>query len=70
MSLQSGQTKLNAAHKDLLAAWASIRPSWRDAVARHFEDEYIAPLEQKVRKTTTVMQGMQDLLQRAKNDCS
>ncbi len=70
MSVSVGQAKLQRALKDLHAAWGRVRPSWRDEVARSFEGEVVAELDHRVRGALGGMQQMQEVLQRARRDCS
>lgn len=70
MSVQTAQGRLNEAAKDLLATWQRVRPSWRDRVAQTFEEQFIADLEQQVRRATTAMSGLAETLHRARSECS
>ena len=70
MSMQSAQAKLNQAMQDLAAQWARVGDSWRDPVALHFEEEFIAPMEQKIKQAGTAMSSLSETLHRVRRECS
>ena len=70
MSLHVGQAKLTSALKDLAIVWSQVRPSWRDEVARSFENDVIADIDHRVRSALGGMQQMQETLQRVRRDCA
>ena len=70
MSVQSGQAKLSQAMKDLAVTWHRVGPSWRDAVGQRFDEEFIAPMEQKVKQASTAMSSLAETLHRIRRECS
>lgn len=69
MSLATGRAKLVASLKDLHARWDRIGTRWNDPVSRDFAEEFIAPLENKVRAGTNAMETMFEMLAKARRDC-
>ncbi|MBT8484392.1 MAG: hypothetical protein HKO59_13835 [Phycisphaerales bacterium] len=69
MSLPTSRTRLVAALKELHSRWSTLSPKWRDAVAKSFEEEHVAPLEGKVRASVTAMEHMHDIVSRARREC-
>jgi hypothetical protein len=70
MALDAGLGRLNHAIKDLKARWDETRTRWTDSVARSFEDDHLAPLEQQVQATLRAMERLALDLRKARNECS
>lgn len=60
---------LNQAFKDLNIAWQSTRTYWRDIKAQEFESKYLTDLPAQIAQVRTVMEEMDLLLRKVRNDC-
>ncbi len=68
-----GASNLNQAFKDFHLAWqdAHVRIYWRDSVqkATEFEHKYLKELPAQIAQVKTVMEEMDLLLRKVRNDC-
>ncbi len=68
--MSAGANRLLYDLKQLRAAWDEAAVEWKDQVARDFEAEFLAPLEDRVQSTARAMDKLVDVLEKAKRDCS
>jgi hypothetical protein len=69
MSLSGSKNRLVAITKELSNRWDETKNYWRDAKAQEFEQRYMAELFSNVDKTVTVMEKLNELLIKVRNDC-
>lgn len=69
MSIETGQSVLNHALKDLHAGWAATKQNWRDETSRAFEAKHIASLDAHTRRAIEAMAQMVVILHRLRRDC-
>jgi len=69
MSLSGSKNRLVAITKELSNRWDETKNYWRDAKAQEFEQRYIAELFANVDKTITVMDKLNELMTKVRNDC-
>jgi len=69
MSLSASRNRLIAITKELRTRWDETKNSWRDAKSEEFERRYLFELYASVDKTVTVMEKLNELLTKVKNDC-
>ena len=69
MSLSGSKNRLVAITKELSNRWDETKNYWRDAKSREFEQRYMSELFANVDKTVTVMDKLNELLTKVKNDC-
>lgn len=69
MSLATSRTNLVSSLKTLQLKWDKVRAVWDDPVAREFEQEFVAPLEGKIRSCVSAMEQMHELLSKVRRDC-
>ena len=69
MSLSGSKYRLVAITKELSNRWDETKNYWRDAKAQEFEQRYMLELFANVDKTVTVMDKLNELLTKVKNDC-
>jgi len=62
--------KLGLAMEALQHARASTTSQWDDAMRRAWEQEYLAPLEPKVRRALDAMRHLAEVLSKAERECS
>ena len=69
MSLSGSKNRLVAITKELSNRWDETKNYWRDAKSQEFEQRYMIELFANVDKTITVMDKLNELLTKVKNDC-
>ncbi len=69
MSIETGQSILNHALKDLHAHWDVTHRSWRDETSRAFEAKHLLPLDENTRKAIEAMSQMATTLHKLRRDC-
>lgn len=69
MSLMASRARLLSAHKELLLRWDRTCESWDDPVSRRIEEEFLVPLQNRVRATLGAMEQMGETLTRARQEC-
>jgi hypothetical protein len=60
---------LNALTRELSLQWDDTRTYWRDAKSQEFEQRYLRELFAGVEKTITVIDQLDQLLAKVRNDC-
>jgi hypothetical protein len=69
MSLSGSKNRLVAITNELSNRWDETKNYWRDAKSQEFEQRYLVELFASVDKTVTVMDKLNELLTKVKNDC-
>ena len=69
MGLGTSRTNLVTSLKGLKSRWERVRAHWDDQVARDFEQEFVASLENKVRAGVNAIEKMDELLAKVRRDC-
>lgn len=69
MSTKVSASNLAQALKDLNIAWQGTRTYWRDVKSQEFEHEYLENLPLLVTQAKTVMEEIDLLLRKVRNDC-
>ena len=69
MSLSGSKNRLVAITKELSNRWDETKNYWRDAKAQEFEQRYMAELFASVDKTITVMDKLNEVVTKVRNDC-
>jgi len=69
MSLSASRNRLVAITKELRTRWDETKNAWRDAKSQEFERRYLSELYANVDRTVTVMEKLNELLTKVKNDC-
>lgn len=69
MSLQSSQSRIEQAHKQLLRAWSDVSKTWQDQVAEKVQDQYIDPLRAPVNAAEERLQIMDNMLRSIRREC-
>jgi len=68
--MSAGSAKLQHALKDLRAHWDETKSLWSDQVARDFEKNHLAPLEQQSSAAIRGMAQIAEVLSRVRHECS
>ena len=69
MNLSGSKSRLIAITKELSNRWEDTKNHWRDAKSQEFEQRYMAELFAHVDKTVTVMEKLDELLNKVRHDC-
>ncbi|MGD0208391.1 MAG: hypothetical protein ABSC89_12370 [Verrucomicrobiota bacterium] len=69
MSLSGSKNRLVAITKELSNRWDETKNYWRDAKSQEFEQRYMIELFANVDKTITVMDKLNELMTKVRNDC-
>ncbi|MEK7465963.1 MAG: hypothetical protein AAB074_00995 [Planctomycetota bacterium] len=56
--------------KDLQAQWEQTRTVWNDDARNDFERDYLAGLFPSMKTATTAIQRIEEVLRRARKECS
>lgn len=70
MSLNPALRNIHQGVKDLIVEWQVTKEQWNDAASRDFEKKYLQPLEPAARSALTALTQMEEVIQRARRDCS
>jgi hypothetical protein len=69
MNLAGSKSRLVAITKELSLKWDETKNYWRDAKSREFQQQYMAELFANVDKTVTVIEKLDELLNKVRKDC-
>ena len=69
MNLSGTKNRLVAITKELSKRWDETKNHWRDAKSQEFEHKYMAELFAGVDKSITVLEKLDELLTKVRNDC-
>jgi len=69
MSLSGSKNRLVAITKELSNRWDETKNYWRDAKSQEFEQRYMVELFANVDRTITVMDKLNEVLTKVRNDC-
>ena len=69
MNLSGSKNRLIAITKELSNRWEDTKNHWRDAKSQEFEQRYMTELFANVDKTITVMEKLNELVTKVRNDC-
>ena len=69
MSLAGNRSRLAAISKELWLRWQETENSWKDSKSQEFERRYLVELLARVDKTVTVIEKLDELLNKVRKDC-
>jgi hypothetical protein len=69
MNLSGNRSRLAAITQELSRRWGETKTYWRDTKSQEFERKYMDELTAQVDKTVTVIEKLDVLLTRVRNDC-
>jgi hypothetical protein len=69
VNLSGSKSRLVGVTKELMLKWDETRVCWRDAKSQEFERRYIQELQVGVDKAVAVIEKLDELLKRVRNDC-
>lgn len=70
MSVPSARAKLKDSYRVLMAAWIRAQESWDDPVSEALQRTHLEPLESSIRGALGAMDTINEVLERARRDCS
>lgn len=69
MSTRVSSAALEDAVKEVLAEWSHVKSSWRDTKALEFERTYMEKIPEVIAPARTVIEEIDLLLRKVRNDC-
>lgn len=69
MNLSGSKGRLNGAARELARKWELTKNDWRDAKCLEFEHRYLQELFAGVDKTVAIIDKLDELLKKVRNDC-
>jgi thymidylate synthase len=69
MSVSSNKARIASVTKDILVQWERTKEQWHDAKSAEFEAHYIEPLRSSVDSAMDVVDQMDKIISKIRNDC-
>lgn len=69
MSHSASAAGLEAATRDLMVEWEKTRAYWNDVKSREFAREWLDALPEMAGQATKIMQEIDNLIRKVRNDC-
>jgi len=69
VSLRTNGTRLAMVTKELVIKWRETKEYWQDAKAEEFERKYIAELQSSVDTAVAVIEKLDKVITKIRNDC-
>ena len=69
MRVSGSKSRLAAISKELSLRWNETRQYWKDSKSSEFEQRYMTELFARVDKTVMVIEKLDELLNKVRNDC-
>jgi hypothetical protein len=69
MTLSGGKSRLTALTRELALQWDETKNCWRDAKSLEFERRYLQELLACVDRTVMVIEKLDELLKKVRNEC-
>ena len=69
MNLHGNKAVLSGATRELLLRWDETKNSWHDGKSREFEERYMLELMARVDQATTLIDKLEEVLQKVHKDC-
>jgi hypothetical protein len=66
----AGSNRLGQSIRILREHWLVTEATWSDSVRQRFEERYLAPLESAVDSAVNGIQGIAEVLDQVRRDCS
>ena len=67
--MNANATRLSGATKELWLHWQQTKSFWRDTKSQEFEQQYLSELVLSVDKTVAVVEQLDKLVGKIRNDC-
>jgi hypothetical protein len=69
MNLSGHKAQLTGATKEILLRWSETQNYWRDSKSREFDNLYMQELMARVEKAATLIDKLEEVLQKVHKDC-
>lgn len=69
MNLSGNKAQITGSTKELMVRWSDAKNFWRDAKTREFEEKYLQELTARVDKVITIIDKLEEVLQKVHHDC-
>jgi hypothetical protein len=67
--MNANGTRLAGITRELWLQWQQTKNYWKDAKSQEFEQKYLAELVASVDKTVAVIEQLDKLIMKVRNDC-
>ncbi len=67
--MNASGTRLQALTRDLWLKWQQTKEDWRDVKSQEFESQYLSDLQANVEKTVLIIEQVDKLLMKIREDC-
>ena len=69
MNLTGNKAQISGSTKELILRWSETKNYWHDPKSKEFEERYMLELMARVDKVTTLIDKLEEVLQKAHKDC-
>ena len=69
MNLNANKSRLSSITKELSVQWDQTKNYWRDQKSAEFEKKYLLELFAYANKTILVIEKLDEVLKKVRNDC-
>jgi hypothetical protein len=69
VNLSGSKSRLVGITKELKLQWQDTRVYWRDSKSQEFEQRYLQELGVRVDKAVAVIEKLDEILRKVRNDC-
>ena len=69
MSMSGNKGRLMGLTRDISLEWAETKNYWRDVKSEEFDRRFMTELSAHVNRAILVLEQMEDLLKKVRNDC-
>ncbi len=69
MNLSGNKSRLVGLTRDITLRWTETKEHWRDARSGEFEHRFMAELSASVNRTVIILDKLEELLKKVRNDC-
>jgi hypothetical protein len=69
VNLGGNKGRMAGLTRDILLRWGETKNYWRDAKSEEFERRFLAELDASVNRTLLIVEKLDELLKKVRNDC-
>ena len=69
MNIAGSKARLMAVTKEIHLKWSDTQNSWKDARSREFDQRYMRELGAHVDRAVAVIEKLESMLKKVRNDC-
>lgn len=69
MNLSGNKGRLAGLTREISLRWTETRAHWRDAKSEEFDRRFMQELSASVNRTVLIVEKLDEILQKVRNDC-